>query len=135
MQEEKQRFNPNPTGVGGCKPGETRNPLGRPKGVRYVSELMRDYLKLPRAEVQKIAEDPNRQLAEVMAATQVLLAGSAVDENVDRVLDRTEGKPITAVELSGPDGGAVTVENTGKPSMSVEDFKKAFAEFKSKGKK
>lgn len=126
----------NPLGYGGCKPGETRNVSGRPKGVRYISELMREYMLLPQEQVQAIATDASRQCAERMAAMQVLLALNADEDCVDRVLDRTEGKPTQAVQLTGADEGPVKVDAFGQAALiNSADYKAAYEDFIKKAKK
>ena len=71
-----------------------------------------------------------------MAAMQVLLALNADEDCVDRVLDRTEGKPTQAVQLTGADEGPVKVDAFGQAALiNSADYKAAYEDFIKKAKK
>lgn len=62
----------------GFKPGQSGNPKGRPKGIRYVSEALRELLKDP-----EVAEN---------LAQELMKRAKKSDSALDILLDRTEGK-------------------------------------------
>ena len=63
---------------GGFKPGQSGNPKGRPKGIHYVSEALRELLKDP-----EVAKD---------LAQELMKRAKKRDSAMDILLDRTEGK-------------------------------------------
>jgi len=73
------------------KPGEVRNPGGRPKGI--LSEAYREELKKAGAD--------GRTMAEHIAEAQVKEAMKGKTQAADHLADRTEGKPLQAVKLEG----------------------------------
>jgi len=76
------------------KPGQSGNPKGRPKGIRYISESLRELLdqkdKDGRTNAQLIAE----ALIEAAKNPNSKMASGLIKE----ILDRTEGKVPDKVE-------------------------------------
>lgn len=93
-QEESGR---NPDGT--YKPGFTGNPDGRPK-FSIVSIL--------RAKLAEVPEGKKKSVAEMLV--DEILDKAIVDKDVGMmkdILDRIDGKPSQAVELSGTEGGPI----------------------------
>jgi len=93
-----------------CKPGETHNPNGRPKGTRNLSTLLRKYLK------QKIdLTDPithaqvKRSLGDVVILKLVANAIKGDMRAIQEILDRTEGKATQPIEHKGTLNEPITV--------------------------
>jgi len=72
----------------GFKPGQSGNPAGRPPGIKYVSEALRDLLAGDEKLVDKLA----RKLADRALK-------NSYDLNI--LLDRTEGKVTQPIGGSG----------------------------------
>ena len=80
------------------RPGQSGNPAGRPKGVRYLSETYRDRL------AQVSTSDPEgRTHAQILGDMVVTAALSGNLKAITEVTDRTEGRPKTVfVSLDPP---------------------------------
>ena len=63
----------------GWKPGQSGNPKGRPKGIKYLSEALRELLQDPDT-VKRIAEQIRKD------------AQSGNYNAINTILERTEGK-------------------------------------------
>ena len=70
-----------------AKPGEVRNPAGRPKDIKYISEGIRQYLR----------EHPEEALAIVTKVISEAKAGNI--PALKELLDRSEGKVTEVIEL------------------------------------
>lgn len=71
------------------KPGESGNPAGRPKGVRYLTEQLR----------ARVAADPA-----ILDAVAEKLFALALDGDlgaIREIADRLDGKPKAAVQVEG----------------------------------
>jgi hypothetical protein len=67
---------PNPTGKGGCKPGETRNPGGRPKWQTEARDAFKEDIPEARRILLGIMRDENApHAARVSAANAILDRG------------------------------------------------------------
>jgi hypothetical protein len=75
-----------------CKPGETANPNGRPKGSRNLSTILKEYLA---------CEDPETKTTYGEAIMMKLLknAKAGKEKSIDMVMDRMEGKPLQKQEI------------------------------------
>ena len=93
MAERKVKYAPgkNPNSLaalrkgGGWKPGQSGNPKGRPPGIKYVGEALRDLLEA----------DPN--LAHRLAKSLAKRALKS-DAAISIVFERTEGKVTQPIE-------------------------------------
>ena len=90
------------------RPGHSGNPQGRPPEVRYVSEYMHDLLPFPVERLEEVAEDPAAPTAARIAAGLLLDAVSGEGGHVrararDQVMNRIEGRPAQALQISGPE--------------------------------
>jgi hypothetical protein len=79
---------------GGWKPGQSGNPEGRPKGIKYVSEALREQLG-------------NEALADELAKKLVERAKKS-DSALSIILDRTEGK--VTLPIGGDPNMPIVVE-------------------------
>lgn len=102
---------------------------GRPKGVKYVSELIRMMLAWPIDYVKKVAEDPTQPMGARIAACQVLLYFQGDDKVADRIMERVEGKtPLQGIEIEN----AMTAASTGKKIISPDTLRNAHAKILAK---
>jgi len=121
------------------KPGESGNPLGRPKGSKNtVESYLRRYLAKgyePDAALEIAAEkagvdykliNKGATIADVLAQIQIQKALRGDQEAYREVVDRTEGKPVSSVDISA----SVGVEVDFMQSSEVERIK---AELKAAG--
>jgi len=85
MAKQKSKYAPgkNPNSLANLtkqwKPGQSGNPKGRPKGIKYLSEILRDYL------------NDNPDLAEELIKNLTKRANRS-DSALNTIFDRTEGK-------------------------------------------
>jgi hypothetical protein len=93
-----------------CKPGETHNPKGRPKGAKGLSTLLRKYLK------QKIdfndpisKENVKKALGDVVILKLLSNAIKGDMRAIQEILDRTEGKASQLIEHKGNINEPITV--------------------------
>jgi|SRR5688572_21914238 len=106
----------NPTGIGGAKPGEARNPSGRPKGAVKFRLYAEKKTKTGKSlinfwlETYQNAQAPYKDR---LKASE-LLAGYAF------------GKPTQAV--TGEDGAPIQIQVENKSQVDSEGFKRAFEE-------
>jgi uncharacterized protein DUF5681 len=78
----------------GFKPGQSGNPAGRPKGVKYFSEAAREWLSAPNAENPDLT---NADVAVIKCGAAALDGDMAA---LRELLDRAEDKPRQAIDLS-----------------------------------
>ena len=96
------------------KPGETRNPLGRPKGTRdgfraHLSRLLRlDYETNEAIEraaakvgIDYLHIDISGTNAKVLAQIRLYQALMGDAKAIEDIANRTDGKPTAPIELSG----------------------------------
>ena len=86
--KEKKQYPPgkHPNSLKNLKPiqpGEARNPKGRPPGVKYISEALREQLANKRAKIKSPADQLAHNLIE---------RAEKSDSAISIVLERTEGK-------------------------------------------
>lgn len=94
----KQRGRPFPKGISG-------NPTGRPSTPKEIREL-----------AQRMAPDALRAVEKIMRTTRnekTRLAAAQV------ILDRGCGKPAQSVEVSGPEGDAISIEVETMPTEAL----------------
>lgn len=90
-------------------------PTGRPHGVMYVGDWIRHMHGCTEVELRRIAEAKRRPV-EMRAAAMALLATMEqgytkagrrlAADDLDRLLDRTEGKPLQRVEVDNLSGSS-----------------------------
>jgi hypothetical protein len=79
-----------------CKPGETHNPNGRPKGVRNISTVLKELLA---------GMDPKEDYGSPLAKELIRIAFARDSNNGEKlraikdILDRIEGMPLQKQEL------------------------------------
>ena len=106
------------------KPGETGNPNGRPKkfvGV-VLEELKKEgYENIKRSQIVDVYETllvlPENKLKEIVSGEQPMIYRIIAKEMlskrgfdvIEKMLDRTQGKPVNRTELTGADGGVINI--------------------------
>ena len=80
------------------KPGQSGNPGGRPR-KRLIDEALEDLLASNDSEA-----------ARDVAAALLKRARRGDLRAVQLIAERTQGKPARAIEISGPDGGALEID-------------------------
>lgn len=78
------------------KPGQSGNPRGRPRKADALATLFDEHFK---------KED---RIGVIAKAVEQALAGNK--DARDFLFDRTYGKPMQAIEMTGTDGGPLEVE-------------------------
>lgn len=91
---------PNPENLNPAKPGEVRNPNGRPKGSRNRSTIVRE-------AIEAILEGQDQQIVDNMTAAIIRKACEGDVPAYRELLDSAYGKVTDKQELSGPDGKAI----------------------------
>lgn len=119
-----------------AKPGEVRNKNG---GHRAAGASVKEWINVMQewtaAEVAAVLEDGDAPMNK-RAAARVWLDAASKDKNaagmpvagadLDRIMDRTVGKPTQAVELTGRDGGPIATET--KPKFDYDAFRQALSD-------
>ncbi len=80
------------------KPGQSGNPRGRPK-KRLIDQALEELL-----------ESNDAEAARDVAAALLKRARKGDLRAIQLIAERTQGKPMRAVEISGPDGGALELD-------------------------
>ncbi len=81
------------------KPGQSGNPGGRPR-KRLIDEALQDLLASNDGEA-----------ARDVAAALVKRARKGDLRAIQLIAERTQGKPMRAIEISGSDGGALDIDH------------------------
>jgi Family of unknown function (DUF5681) len=94
------------------KPGQSGNPTGRPRKTpvsdayaKHVGKRLPDEIRL-RLRLPKGAT-----WADAMALGQLRSAVKGKTDAAREIADRVDGKAMQLVELSGPDGGPIVVDD------------------------
>jgi len=86
---------PNPQNLKPCKPGETHNPNGRPKGAKGIKATIKKYLKYELAHKNPLTKKDEKLSAEDhIILTAIAKAISGDDRAREDVLNRLYGKPV-----------------------------------------
>ena len=80
------------------KPGQSGNPRGRPR-KQLIDEALEDLLASNGSEA-----------AQDVAVALLKRARKGDIRAIQLIAERTQGKPRRAIEISGPDGGAVEID-------------------------
>ena len=81
------------------KPGQSGNPGGRPR-KRLMDEALEDLLARNDSEA-----------ARDVAAALLKQARRGDIRAIQLIAERTQGKPMRAIEISGPEGGALEIDH------------------------
>ena len=84
-----------------CKPGETHNPNGRPKGSKNISTYLRALLEESLEVHNPISgQKEKKKIAEILAIklATIALKGEGDRQAINDVIDRLEGKPLQKQE-------------------------------------
>lgn len=84
------------------------------------------------AEVVSVARDDAAPVNKRSAAVQWLAACEGNGQSIDRIFDRTVGKPTQAVELTGKDGGAMEMNHSIDLSKLTTDELRMYRELRLK---
>lgn len=117
-----------------CKPGETHNPHGRPKGRRSISTYLKMFVEgdvegLPNGKLKDMLKEQGFDtLAAAMAYQKSLLALSDTVKPdtklraMESIEDRLEGRATQKTELTGKDGGALALSDASDYEASLQDL-------------
>lgn len=104
---EKQKQNLEP-----AKPGEVRNPKGKPKGTKNSATIIAKWLKAKEATVDPITKKQVKlSQLDIIVLQQLTKARKGDTTAFNALLDRMEGKPKQVSELTAPDGGPLQLES------------------------
>ena len=129
----KKHNPPNPTGKGGFKPGEKRNPGGLCAGEvakkefkvhtqASIAEAFSKCLKLSQNELTLLTNNADIPMAEQVVARALLADSKAgVMYNIEKVLERILGKVATKAEITGKDGAPLPAGTINAPVEITED--------------
>jgi hypothetical protein len=101
--------------------GQSGNPGGRPKGLKYISDILNqlgcfdapeELVKKMRLQLPQLSEKCTLQ--DAVWARVYLEALSGESWAIQLIAERTEGKVKQTNELTGADGAAITFTVTGK---------------------
>ena len=111
------------------KPGETRNPNGRPKGklnfdtrvdmaIEYLAqELVRKHNADPKNKNKQLKVEEIDIEGDIFAQL-INKARSGNDKMIDSFLDRRHGKATARIELTGKGGNPIEIEEKRKEAKS-----------------
>lgn len=85
------------------KKGQSGNPKGRPKNTKTFTEVLRQ-------EADELLKDQGITKYEALAKVLFSKAGKGDLKAIDMIMDRIDGKPRQAVELSGDENKPVVSE-------------------------
>jgi len=118
------------------KPGQSGNPAGRPKNTRYFSDVAKELLTGKKIDVtwtitdEKGNKKTKRLNLESSEKTNYGIAAALIVEAVKgnvqaakELIDRVEGRPKQAVEMSG---------GLGLGDMSLDEIKELLAEVRAR---
>lgn len=88
-----------PDGASPFPPGVSGNPAGRTNAGAAIGEWFNVMHGWTVAEITTASEDPASPAAKVTAARQWLAATEGNGQSVDRICDRTDGKPKQSMEM------------------------------------
>jgi hypothetical protein len=128
-----------------AKPGEIRNPKGKPKGTRNRSTIAKELLTLMAkdglpeqtiAALRKMYGDKVDEwaLEKVMTLIQIgdAISGKRRASSYKVIMDSAYGLPKQAIEHTGEDGGAILVDDVSR--LSTAEIRTRLAELKKKVK-
>jgi hypothetical protein len=95
------------------KPGQSGNPAGRPSFGLSLREWWNQMQGWDEDRLKEVREDESRPAVQRIAARQMILAMTGKSEKfageaIDRIADRTEGKPKQSVDVTH-DGSIRTI--------------------------
>lgn len=108
------------------KPGEVRNPGGRPKKKPITEEL--------EALLEKVNPNDKNKRTNAKIIADVLFELAQKDKKLDaikEIADRTEGRPTTSLEVTGEDGGPIEVDAIQKLDARISAISKRRKETRS----
>lgn len=117
--EKKKRGNPNwkkgvvPAGAKPFQKGHSGNPAGGSRALRLVPLL--------REQLGKLVDEKDPKSGTVADAVMGSLIKEALKGNVraqQEIITRLDGKPTERVEISGPDGGDVSLSHAIKSELA-----------------
>jgi hypothetical protein len=106
-----------------CKPGQSGNPAGRKTAGATVKEHWNRMAGWSQQQLENVFGDATATVAERAAAKQ-WLAGMLDGQELDRIINHTDGRPKQGVELSG-DVGVYDVRPALSELMNQEDTREA----------
>jgi hypothetical protein len=117
------------------KPGEVRNPKGRPKGSRSFRSAMKKVLEADQVEVKftidgkevvkKIKVDNDKyNLYDAIAAVQIQQAVSGDHRAVKDIIDRMEGSASQSIKMEKQVSGEISVKIERRAITSKSDIRK-----------
>lgn len=88
--------------------GKTNNPNGRPKTGQAMADVIRNFLAEP--------DEAEPKLLRMVRLTRHAYNQAMTDRPeavrwADFLVDRAYGRPVSAIELTGPNGGPISVKN------------------------
>ena len=87
--------------LGRWPPGVSGNPAGRQPAGLSVAEWWNQMQEWTLPELQKVADDPNMPAAKAAAAHQWIAARGGAGGALDRICDRTNGRPTQPHTFNG----------------------------------
>lgn len=84
------------------------NPRGRPKGSLNTSTIIKRWLEATeKAKNPLTGKEEKMTQMDIITLAQLIKARKGDTTAFRELLDRTDGKPSQAVNVSGPDGGPI----------------------------
>lgn len=122
---------PNPDNLKTPKPGEVRNPNGRPKGSLNRSTIARKWL-----EVEQSIKNPItgtfEQLSQedIITLMQINEARKGDTVAYKALMDSAYGRPIQAIEHTGADGGPIQVDDVTR--LTPDELRKRISDLENR---